>query len=295
MSEPRPEITTAVVQALVAEQFPRWRELPVTPVARQGWDNRTFRLGEQLSVRLPSAEGYVAAVAKENRWLPELAGHLPLPVPSPVAAGRPGAGYPFPWSVRQWLTGDTLDEATGVDRIKLATDLGTFLATLREAPASGPVAGRHSFYRGCHPSVYGDEVEQALERLGETVDGPACRAVWAQALTSAWPSAPVWFHGDIAVGNLLIRGGRLAAVIDFGTCGVGDPACDLVIAWYTLAGEERRAFRDTVGLDPDTWRRARGWALWKALIMLAEPDPAEAWRQVLQQVLADPMPGRGSS
>jgi aminoglycoside phosphotransferase (APT) family kinase protein len=295
VTERRPEITTGLVQALVAEQFPQWRELPVTPVSRQGWDNRTFRLGDQLSVRLPSADGYVAAVDKENRWLPELAGHLPLPVPSPVAVGRPGADYPFPWSVRRWLDGDTLEDATEVDRLRLASDLGAFLTTLRRAPVYGPAGGRHSFYRGCHPSVYGDQVEQALDQLGDTVDTAACRAVWAQALTSAWPSAPVWFHGDIAVGNLLVRGGRLAAVIDFGTCGVGDPACDLVIAWNTLSGAERRAFREAAGLDPDTWHRARGWALWKALIKLAEPDPAGPWRHVLEQVLADPAPGQDRS
>jgi aminoglycoside phosphotransferase (APT) family kinase protein len=295
VTELRPEITTALVRALVAGQFPQWRELPVTPVARQGWDNRTFRLGERLSVRLPSADGYVAAVEKENRWLPELAGHLPLPVPSPVAVGSPAADYPFPWSVRHWLDGDTVEDARELDRIRLATDLGAFLTRLRQAPPRGPAGGRHSFYRGCHPSVYGDQVQQALERLGDTVDTAACRAVWAQALTSAWPSAPVWFHGDIAVGNLLIRDGRLTAVIDFGTCGVGDPACDLVIAWYTLVGAERRAFREAVGLDPDTWRRARGWALWKALIQLAEAEPDSPWRYVLDQVLTDPMPGQGSS
>jgi aminoglycoside phosphotransferase (APT) family kinase protein len=295
VTERRPDITTALVQGLVAEQFPQWRELPVTPVARQGWDNRTFRLGEQLSVRLPSADGYVAAVEKENRWLPELAGHLPLPVPSPVAVGRPGPDYPFPWSVRQWLDGDTLEDAAAVDRTRLATDLGDFLTTLRRIPAQGPVGGRHSFYRGCHPSAYGDEVERALERLGDTVDAAACRAVWAAATASAWPAAPVWFHGDIAVGNLLVLHGRLAAVIDFGTCGVGDPACDLVIAWYTLVGAERRAFREAVGLDPDTWRRARGWALWKALIMLVGPDPADPWRRVLDQVLSDPVAGQGRS
>ncbi|MEU8230950.1 aminoglycoside phosphotransferase family protein [Actinoplanes sp. NPDC048967] len=284
----KPTITTDLVRALIAEQFPQWSDLPVTPVPRQGWDNRTFRLGDQLSVRLPSAEGYVPAVEKENRWLPELAGHLPLPVPSPVAVGRPGAGYPYPWSVRQWLTGDTLEDAAEVDRLRLARDLGEFLTVLRQAPVAGPPGGRHSFFRGCHPSAYADGVEQALKDLGDAVDVPACRAVWAEALDSAWESAPVWFHGDIAVGNLLVRDGRLAAVIDFGTCGVGDPACDLVIAWNTLAGAERAAFRDAVGLDRQTWQRARGWALWKALIMLAEPGAAPAWRQVVDQVLADP-------
>ena len=280
-------ITAELVRALIVEQFPQWRALPVTPVARQGWDNRTFRLGDDLSVRLPSADGYVAAVEKENRWLPELAGHLPLPVPSPVAVGRPGPGYPFPWSVRQWLAGDTLEDAVDVDRPRLARELGAFLTVLRQAPARGPAGGLHSFYRGCHPSVYGDQVQQALDRLGDTVDAAACRRVWAQALTSAWPSAPVWFHGDIAVGNLLMRDGRLAAVIDFGTCGVGDPACDLVIAWNTLTRAEHRIFRDAAGLDPRTWRRARGWALWKALIMQGEPTGS--WRHVLDQVLDDPV------
>jgi aminoglycoside phosphotransferase (APT) family kinase protein len=285
--EQRPDITAGLVRSLIAEQFPQWQHLPVAPVTRQGWDNRTYRLGDRLSVRLPSADGYVAAVEKENRWLPELAAHLPLPIPSPVAAGRPGAGYPFPWSVRHWLAGDTLADAANVDRHRLASDLGAFLTTLRQAPVPGPAGGRHSFYRGCHPSVYGNEVEEALDRLGDSVDAAACRAVWAQAMTSAWPSAPVWFHGDIATGNLLLREGRLAAVIDFGTCGVGDPACDLVIAWNTFGAAERRTFRETAGLDNQTWRRARGWALWKALIMLAGPD--ESWRHVLTEILADPL------
>ena len=293
MTERRPEITTALVEGLVAEQFPQWRELPVTPVARQGWDNRTFRLGEQLSVRLPSADGYVAAVEKENRWLPALAEHLPLPVPTPVAAGRPSPDYPFPWSVRHWLDGDTLSDATEVDRTRLATDLGAFLTTLRRVPARGPVGGRHSFYRGCHPSAYGDEVERALERLGDTVDTAACRAVWAAAVTSAWPAAPVWFHGDIAVGNLLTRGGRLAAVIDFGTSGVGDPACDVVIAWTRFSGASRTAFRRTLGVDQRTWSRGRGWALWKAVITLRgqleeAPGTIPESRRVIDAVLADP-------
>jgi aminoglycoside phosphotransferase (APT) family kinase protein len=298
VTERRPEISTALVEALIAEQFPQWRSLPVRPVPRQGWDNRTFRLGDHLSVRLPSADGYVAAVEKENRWLPELAKHLPLPVPSPVAAGRPGAGFPFPWSVRNWLDGDPLSDAAAVDRDKLITDLAGFLAALRQAPAHGPAGGRHSFYRGCHPSAYSEDVERSLELLGDTVDAAACRAVWAQALTSAWPSAPVWFHGDIAVGNLLVRDGRLAAVIDFGTCGVGDPACDLVIAWNSLTAAERPTFHEAVGLDPDTWRRARGWALWKALIQLARPGgpgPAGDWEPILAEVLACPVSAQGSS
>ncbi|GAA3781866.1 aminoglycoside phosphotransferase family protein [Micromonospora maritima] len=285
------EIDAALVRTLVATQFPQWAHLPVAAVTRQGWDNRTFRLGDDLLVRLPSAEGYASGIAKEDRCLPILARHLPLPVPEPVATGEPAAGYPYPWSVRRWLPGDTLEAAHDLDRAAVARDLAAFLVALRRIPtAGGPAAGRHSAFRGCHPSVYGDDVEQALERLGDRVDGDACREVWARALTSAWPDAPVWFHGDVAAGNLLVAGGRLAAVIDFGACGVGDPACDLVPAWTWCVGVERAVFRDAVGLDADAWRRARGWALWKALVSVAygEGSPVEPLR-VLAEVLADPV------
>ena len=285
------EITQQVVEVLVAEQFPRWSELPVRPVPRQGWDNRTFRLGDELSVRLPSAEGYVAGVEKENRCLPLLAAHLSLPVPETVAVGRPSADYPFPWSVRRWIPGTTVESATGIDRVRLAEDLGGFLEALRRVPtAGGPAGGRHSYFRGCHPSVYSDQVEQSLEMLKDTVDVAACQAVWAEALTSAWPSAPVWFHGDVAMGNLLAADGRLSAVIDFGTCGIGDPACDLVPAWTYFAGEERQVFRKAAGLPDETWLRARGWGLWKALATMASlssPDPDGVQTRVLAEVLAD--------
>ncbi|UUU30677.1 aminoglycoside phosphotransferase family protein [Streptomyces sp. CA-210063] len=287
------DITAELVRTLVSDQFPEWSDLPVSPVDRQGWDNRTFRLGEQLTVRLPSAEGYVAAVAKEDRCLPHLAEQLSLPVPEPVAVGRPAAGYPFPWSVRRWLPGDTVEASTDIDRTQLARDLGDFLTELREAPAhQGPAAGRHSYFRGCHPSVYGDEVEGALDRLKDVVDVGACREIWASALTSAWPLPPTWFHGDVSVGNLLATGGALSAVIDFGSSGVGDPACDLVIAWNHFVGEERKVFREAVGLPEDAWRRARGWALWKALVSMAglsSPDPDGTQSRVLVKVLEDPV------
>lgn len=286
------ELDADLVAALVAEQHPRWRSLPVVAVARQGWDNRTFRLGDELSVRLPSAERYVAAVAKEARVLPHLAEHLPLPLPVPVATGAPGGAYPHPWSVRRWLPGSTVEDAEGLDRRALAEDLGRWLVALRRVPAGpGPAAGAHGHYRGCHPSVYGDQVQVALAELG-AVDVAACRRTWLEATTTAWPSAPVWVHGDVAVGNLLVQDGRLSAVIDFGGCGLGDPACDLVIAWTSLTGAERQAFRAAVDLPDDAWARARGWALWKALVELTgRPDPGTGggWRHVLDEVLADPV------
>ncbi|MFB4354781.1 aminoglycoside phosphotransferase family protein [Microbacterium sp. LS_15] len=286
------EIGERLVAELIAEQFPDWAHLPVRAVVRQGWDNRTFRLGDDMSARLPRAEPYVAAVEKESRALEFLDGRLPVSVPSVLALGKPGRGYPFPWSIRRWLPGETVDAASGIDRVQLAIDLGSLLRDLRSLPVdAGTAAGRHSFYRGAHPSVYSDEVHAALEQMPNDVDGEHCRSVWLAATSSVWDSAPVWFHGDVAVGNLLVVDGRLSAMIDFGTCGVGDPACDLVMAWTYFDGEARGAFRDAVSLDDATWQRARGWALWKALVTLAgEPGPGgDDSRRVLDEVLADPL------
>jgi aminoglycoside phosphotransferase (APT) family kinase protein len=250
-----------------------------------GWDNRTYRLGDELTVRLPTADWYVASVEKEARWLPVLAPRLPLPVPEPVFTGRPGAGYPYPWSVRRWLPGRPASAGVA-DLERFAEDVAAFLVALRGVDATGgPVAGAHSFHRGEPPSSYDDETRRALA-TAEGVDVPRASAVWKDALATTWQGPDVWFHGDVAVGNLLVRDGRLAAVIDFGTCGVGDPACDLVLAWTFLAGRARRRFRRTAGLDDGTWARARGWALWKALISLDGQDGA-SHRRVIAEVLAD--------
>ena len=266
-----PPIDDALVRRLVAAQFPEWSDLPVRSVPHQGWDNRTFRLGDELSVRLPSAAGYVPAVEKEQDVLPSLAGRLDVAVPEPVALGEPGEGYPFPWSVRRWLRGTVVDDAVGLDRVRLAEDVGAVLRQLRSIPAAGgPVAGAHSFHRGAHPSYYADEVLRALDALGTAVDRAACERVWDEALATTWEHPGVWFHGDVAPGNLLVDDhGRLSALIDFGTCGVGDPACDLVLAWTFLDPASRPAFHEAAGLDDAAWARARGWALWKSLIMLA--------------------------
>ncbi|ROP75008.1 aminoglycoside phosphotransferase family protein [Curtobacterium sp. PhB115] len=299
-----PRIDAALVERLIAAQFPEWADLPVREVDPQGWDNRTYRLGDALSVRLPSAEGYVAAVEKEQDVLPYLARRLDVAVPEPVGLGEPGDGYPFPWSVRRWLDGTVASRAIGIDHRRFAEDVGAVLRQLRSIPATGgPVAGAHSFHRGGHPSYYGTEVVAALDALGDGVDREACEEVWERAIASRWEEPDVWFHGDVAPGNLLVTvddddGGndhgaaRLSALIDFGTCGVGDPACDLVLAWTFLDAPARRVFHDAVGLDADTWGRARGWALWKSLIMLAGsagPGDRAEHEAVLAAVLADPV------
>jgi aminoglycoside phosphotransferase (APT) family kinase protein len=289
----REAITAELAAALVARQFPEWAGLPVVPVAESGWDNRTFRLGDAMTVRLPTAEYYVAAVEKEHTWLPRLAPHLPLPIPTPLALGAPGPGYPWPWSVRKWIDGRPATEERIADLAAFADDLARFLVALwgAEVPG-GPAAGAHSFHRGGDLVVYEGETRAALATLGRRVDEVAVSMVWEEALAARAKQAPVWFHGDVAAGNLLVDDlGRLSAVIDFGTSGVGDPACDLVIGWTLLDGPSREAFRHRTTLDDGAWARAAGWALWKALITLAAPDAAPADRagaaRTLDRVLAD--------
>ena len=245
--EVRPRIDAALVRRLVDAQFPQWRGLPIRPVEHDGWDNRTFRLGEELSVRLPSAEGYVEQVEKEQRWLPVLRDLLPVPIPSPVAVGEPGEGFPFPWSVYRWLPGTPVVLRGDVSRdAALASAIGRFLVALRDAPTEGaPGPGTHNFFRGAPPEVYEEEALAAFALLG--AEAPRARSLWDEATASRWDRAPVWFHGDVAPGNLLVdASGALSAVIDFGTSGVGDPACDLVPAWTMFEGGARSAFVTTV-------------------------------------------------
>ena len=294
-------ITPDLVSRLVAAQFPHWARLPVRPVKLDGWDNTTYRLGDDLSVRLPSAEAYVPQVEKEHRWLPVLAPQLPLPIPEPLAKGAPGHGFPWPWSVYRWLAGDHATVERIADLTRFATELGDFLAALYEVdPAGGPAAGAHSFFRGGPLTTYDAQTREALSVLSGVFDAEAATELWESALAAEWHGAPVWVHGDVTASNLLVVDGRLSAVIDFGCSAVGDPACDTVIAWTFFFGDSREAFRDRLRLDEGTWARGRGWALWKALITLAKGgDDIDAdaaarrfgWRlgarDVAEEVLAD--------
>jgi aminoglycoside phosphotransferase (APT) family kinase protein len=258
------------VRRLVDAQFPQWRSLPLEPVDLDGWDNTTYRLGDELSVRLPNGDGYSAQVDKEQRWLPVLASSLPVDVPAVLAVGAPTAEFGRPWSVRRWIAGEPAATAS-IERGRLAEQLAGLLRALhRIDPRDGPVAGAHSAFRGGALRVYDDDTRGAIRDLAEHVDGDAAAATWEHALQSRWHRSGIWVHGDVTPSNLLVRGGNLAAVIDFGCAAVGDPACDLVMAWTFFDASERERFRAAVALDESTWDRARGWALWKALITLAE-------------------------
>ncbi|GGV46301.1 aminoglycoside phosphotransferase [Streptomyces longisporoflavus] len=289
----RAGIDAALVKRLVAAQFPQWRDLPVRPVQVDGWDNRTYRLGDTLTARLPTAAGYVPAVAKESEWLPRLAPSLPYAVPPILGQGAPGEGYPFPWSVRGWLDGETAAAGRIDDMAQFALSVAEFLLALQRCDTTGgPLAGEHSWYRGASPAYYDEETRRCLAALEGRVDTDRAAAVWEAALAAEWRGEPVWFHGDVAPGNLLVADGKLTAVIDFGTSGVGDPACDLVIAWGMFSGESREAFRGAVGQDEGTWARARSWLLWKCLLTLSEhidtdPQQAALDQHLIAEVLAD--------
>ncbi|MEI6806216.1 MAG: aminoglycoside phosphotransferase family protein, partial [Myxococcaceae bacterium] len=245
-----------------------------------GWDNLTFHLGNNMLVRMPSAASYADQVEKEHRWLPKLAPFLPLPIPTPLAMGKPAESYPWHWSVYQWIDGETASLERITDLNKFAVALAKFLLALQKIDSKGgPVSGLHNFYRGGLLATYDHETREAITTLGNKIDFKAAIKVWETALASTWQGSPVWVHGDVAATNLLVKNGQLSAIIDFGCMGKGDPACDLVIAWTLFTDKSREVFRQALALDNATWERARGWALWKALIT------ADKSKQIIEEVL----------
>jgi aminoglycoside phosphotransferase (APT) family kinase protein len=288
------KIDAALAHRLIESQFPQWKDLSIEPVAFSGWDNRTFHLGKQMLIRMPKREEYALQVEKEQKWLPKLSPHLPLPIPTPLAMGHPGCGYPWKWSIYPWLEGETASAQPVEDLCQFAADLAQFLIAFHRIDTTGgPIPGLHSFYRGGPLSVYDADTRRAIALLADKIDTQSSLQVWETALGTTWHKPPVWVHGDISVGNLLVKKGKLSGVIDFGQLAIGDPACDLMIAWTFFKGESRAVFRQLLSLDAQTWERARAWTLWKSLIVAAgfsNPNNAESkqsWR-IIEEVLTDP-------
>ncbi|MFJ5048641.1 aminoglycoside phosphotransferase family protein [Streptomyces sp. NPDC088719] len=315
-------IEPSVVHGLIAAQFPHWSDLPVEAVGASGTANAIFRLGADKAVRLPRTEGSAADVATEHRWLPLLASRLPFPVPLPLAQGVPDRSFPRPWSVCTWLDGTNPRPGDGSSASELlAADLAEFVLALRRIdPADAPAAYRSEslasrdtetsealatldeFLDGSRDGVLdgvldgsrGGALNGALDRaLDRTVDRANATAVWHEAVSAEpFTGRPVWVHGDLQPGNVLVADGRLTAVIDFGCTGLADPAVDLIAAWYLLTAEARETFRTAVAADDATWTRGRGWALSIALMELAHyrdtnPVMARIAAHVIAEILTD--------
>jgi aminoglycoside phosphotransferase (APT) family kinase protein len=279
------ELDEALVRGLLAEQFPELAGLPLERVEPEGTVNAIYRLGDDLAVRLARRDGPTRPGGKELEWLPTLAQRLPLEIPVPVAQGRPGRDYPWFWVLHTWVAGETVP-VERIDAIRAARDLAAFVGSLQRVDPSGAPHGR---------GVPLAERDEAFRYWLARFEGdPAVAEEWERALRApAWHGRPAWHHGDLDVRNWLVRDGRISGVIDWGSMGVGDPACDVMVAWKLHSREARDAFREALPVDDATWQRARGWAVSQAVAALAYYTPennpslyreAETW---LALVLAE--------
>ncbi|WP_406367854.1 aminoglycoside phosphotransferase family protein [Streptomyces sp. NBC_01546] len=288
-----PPVDDDLVRRLIGGQFPQWAGLAVERFPSGGTVNDVFRLGDAMVVRLPLRKGGAEDVSLERQWLPRLAPRLPSAIPEVLGAGVPAEGYPWPWSVYGWLAGEHPEAGALREPVPLARDLAAFVKAMWNVT----LPGAPQAYRGGPVASLDAETRAAIEELRgipeEGVDCDAATAVWEEALRAPdRDGPPVWLHGDLMPGNLLVDGGRLTAVIDFGCMGVGDPACDLFPAWNLLPAEGRQVFREALGVDDATWIRGRGRTLSQALIALpyhrrANPAMARNARHVIRTVLGE--------
>ncbi|MFI1680532.1 aminoglycoside phosphotransferase family protein [Streptomyces sp. NPDC020607] len=305
----RPAIDATLARRLVDTQFPQWSALPLELLEPAGSDHVIYRLGDDLAVRLPRHDGAIGQAAKESAWLPRLAPHLPLAIPVPVAVGEPDFGYPWPWAVSRWLDGEVATTESLGDSPGTAVQLAQFLTALQAfvpedlghaGLVGGEPGGRDLADRGLgaehlagEPLAERDRATRAaIAELDGVFDAAAMTELWDAALDApAWGRPPVWFHGDFHTGNLLTVDGRLSAVIDFGGLGIGDPACDLTIAYTLMSARSRAAFRTALGVDDATWARGRGWALatgLNAYTTYAAVSPrvaAQTYRQITEALI----------
>jgi aminoglycoside phosphotransferase (APT) family kinase protein len=280
-----------LVRRLLGGQFPEWAGLPIAPVVSYGTDHDIYRLGDRLAARLPRIGWATRQAAKEAEWLPKLAPHLPLAVPVQLAMGHPAEGYPFDWSIYEWLPGENAN-GTIDDLGQAAVDLAGFVKALRRIDTTD-ADPRRPGSRGSPLAELDGYVRQSIAELADRVDGDAAVRSWEESLNaSEWDGEDVWVHGDLLPGNLLVVDGRLSAVIDFGCLNVGDPACDLQPAWNVFAGDSRTRYRAELEVDDSSWLRGRGWALAQAVIALpyywdTNPGMVGQASHALAQVLAD--------
>lgn len=282
-------INTALVRQLLANQFKDWANLPLQVIHPEGTDNAMYKLGDDKVVRLPRTKGSAVSLEKECSLLPKLAPHLPIAIPTICGEGIPEADYPCPWLICKWLEGKTpIDEAM-LDHHQAAIDLGDFVAAMQKINCIGGPKCR----RGQPLSSRDEETREAIALLSDSYDASVVTNIWESVLTiPQWTGSPIWIHGDLHAGNLLAQGGRVTAVVDFGCAGIGDPACDMMVAWTLLTAETREIFRSIVKPDSATWARGRGWALTFGIVAypyysVSNPIFANIAKRAIEEVIAD--------
>jgi len=290
MPEAEIDVTADLVGELIRQQHPDL--LAELTLVANGWDNVIFRLGRTRTVRLPRRQVAADLITKEQRWLPELAAGLPLAIPVPERVGRPTVEFPWFWSIGPWFRGEALTTVPVADRVRYAAGIAEFFAALHlPAAADAP----RNPVRGI-PLAGRAELAGQLFAMLELPD--RLHELWNELLTTPeWAGPPIWVHGDPHPANILIKDGRLAAVIDFGDLCGGDPATDLAAGWLAFDRSGWQIFHDHYvairGHDRDLWRRARGWALSIGLSLVANSDDnqmlAAIGTHALEQVLQDEM------
>jgi aminoglycoside phosphotransferase (APT) family kinase protein len=299
MHDDEVDIDADLVGRLVTTQFPELADLPITDIRSTGTVNAIYRIGDHLYVRLPRMKEWAQDLDRERQWHPQIASHLTLRDPEPVGNGRPTSSYHFAWAIYRWIDGQPYADELVDDERQAARDLAQFVVELRTmdhvvgAPRVG--AARVEPPRtGRKPLRQLDAVtREAIESARGVIDGEAATAAWEHALDApAWEGSPVWIHTDLLRPNLLVHDGRLAAVIDFGGVGVGDPAADVIAGWSVFSHTGRAVFRDVLDVDDGTWSRARGFALHQAAMIIpyyTETNPrfAAMAKRTVEEVLAD--------
>ncbi len=294
MHEGQLAVSADLVRSLVGAQFPRWRTLAVREVASEGTVNAIFRIGEQYAARFPLRP---AAVGETRRWLEaeaqaaaELAGRTRFRTPEPVAIGEPGSGYPLPWSVQTWLPGTVASAADPAASLPFARDLAEFIAGVRKIDTKGRTFRGPG--RGGDLRAHDEWLATCFANSGHLYDIRLLRRIWARLRELPRTAPDVMTHGDLIPGNVLVRDGRLAGVLDVGGLGAADPALDLVSAWHLLDDGPRRALRAALGSDDLAWQRGKAWAFQQAMGLVwyyeqSNPLMARLGRRTMGRILAD--------
>lgn len=283
------DIDDELVARLLADQQPALAHLPISRVESTGTVNALFRIGDDQFARLPLGERWVESLHNELRWLPWLFKRISLQIPEPIFEGHPTTWYPFPWAVFRWIDGAMYADTLVDDEREAARTLAKFVFELRAAgiPPDAPHAGRDPL------RTLDVETREAIEASSATIDRDASILAWERALRApAWDERSTWIHADLLRPNLLIHGGRLAAVIDFGGAGIGDPATDVIAAWAVFGSPGRTVYRTSLGVEDGTWERARGIALHQAVLIIpyyaeTNPDFVTLAKRTVEEILAD--------